>query len=233
MEHAPLIDELNLSLRPASIVLPVGAEAQKPYEEQDESCESVQRVSHPVTSRIACPQIISASKHAFQASAARQLAPFTQIPHLDSFEDSRPSHSLCTRYLRDDTARKRATSLRRPLLSKMPQLILIAPSCSTPAATSTLSLTSSALSTPCHIPSSMCCTGEERHKRLCATPHPPSNRHATDSQSWPLFIPAFPHLNKVASYSSEAMYSRADILYLQEYAAALGISILLEVSERA
>ncbi|KAK4055282.1 Glucosamine-6-phosphate isomerase (Glucosamine-6-phosphate deaminase) (GNPDA) (GlcN6P deaminase) [Microbotryomycetes sp. JL201] len=53
--------------------------------------------------------------------------------------------------------------------------------------------------------------------------------HATDSQAWPLYVPAFPHLNKNAAYSPVETYSRWDILHIQEYANARGISVLLEV----
>lgn len=55
-------------------------------------------------------------------------------------------------------------------------------------------------------------------------------RHATDSQSWPLFIPAFPELSRHGAYSSAKTYSRSDITLIQEYAGSLGITILLEVS---
>ncbi|KAM0793381.1 hypothetical protein ACM66B_000835 [Microbotryomycetes sp. NB124-2] len=53
--------------------------------------------------------------------------------------------------------------------------------------------------------------------------------HATDSQSWPLFVPSLPRLNEKAAYSPSETYSRSDILHIQEYANARGISVLLEV----
>lgn len=56
------------------------------------------------------------------------------------------------------------------------------------------------------------------------------SRHATDSQSWPLFIPAFPELSQRGAYSSAKIYSSSDITFIQKYAASLGITILLEVT---
>ncbi|ORY69311.1 glycoside hydrolase family 20 protein [Leucosporidium creatinivorum] len=53
--------------------------------------------------------------------------------------------------------------------------------------------------------------------------------HATDSQSWPLFIPAFPELSQHGAYSSSQTYSRSDITFIREYAGSLGITILLEI----
>lgn len=56
-----------------------------------------------------------------------------------------------------------------------------------------------------------------------------NRRHATDSQSWPLSVPAIPELSKHGAYSPEQGYSEADIAFIQEYAGALGITIMMEV----
>ncbi|GAA5879825.1 hypothetical protein JCM8547_005776 [Rhodosporidiobolus lusitaniae] len=52
--------------------------------------------------------------------------------------------------------------------------------------------------------------------------------HATDSQSWPLFIPSFPNLT-AGAYSSAEVYSWHDVYRVQDYAAGLGIDIMLEI----
>ncbi|BGP12495.1 Glucosamine-6-phosphate isomerase (Glucosamine-6-phosphate deaminase) (GNPDA) (GlcN6P deaminase) [Rhodosporidiobolus nylandii] len=53
--------------------------------------------------------------------------------------------------------------------------------------------------------------------------------HATDSQSWPLFVPAFPDLSAWGAYSSAQVYSWHDVLRVQDYAGALGIAVMLEI----
>lgn len=54
--------------------------------------------------------------------------------------------------------------------------------------------------------------------------------HATDSQSWPLFVPRHPELSMHGAYSSAQRYSRSDVIYIQQHAGGLGITVLLEVS---
>ncbi|SCV68294.1 BQ2448_415 [Microbotryum intermedium] len=53
--------------------------------------------------------------------------------------------------------------------------------------------------------------------------------HATDSQSWPLSLPAFPELAKAGAYSHDQIYSTSDIKRVQKYANLRGISVLLEI----
>jgi hexosaminidase len=53
--------------------------------------------------------------------------------------------------------------------------------------------------------------------------------HATDSQSWPLSVPAFPDLAIVAA-DQEGSYSAEDIDEIVGYAGDLGIAVMLEVS---
>ncbi|GAA5909082.1 beta-N-acetylhexosaminidase [Sporobolomyces salmoneus] len=52
--------------------------------------------------------------------------------------------------------------------------------------------------------------------------------HATDSQSWPLAVPAFPDL-VTDSPDREGSYSAKDIDEIVEYAGGLGISVMLEI----
>lgn len=53
--------------------------------------------------------------------------------------------------------------------------------------------------------------------------------HATDSQSWPLFVPAFPDLSEYGAEEGQ-VYTWGDIEKIVEYAGELGISVMLEVS---
>ncbi|GAA6022189.1 hypothetical protein JCM10207_003937 [Rhodosporidiobolus poonsookiae] len=53
--------------------------------------------------------------------------------------------------------------------------------------------------------------------------------HATDSQSWPLFIPSFPDLSAKGAYSAAEVYSWDDVQLIQSHANGLGISVLLEI----
>ncbi|KAL8283200.1 hypothetical protein RQP46_005978 [Phenoliferia psychrophenolica] len=53
--------------------------------------------------------------------------------------------------------------------------------------------------------------------------------HVTDAQSWPLVIPTHPKLSERGAYSPDQVYSPADVAHLEEYAASLGIRIMLEV----
>ncbi|GAA5866419.1 hypothetical protein JCM1840_001311 [Sporobolomyces johnsonii] len=53
--------------------------------------------------------------------------------------------------------------------------------------------------------------------------------HATDSQSWPLFVPAFPDLTEFGAYSSAEVYSLEDIKTIHEHAGGLGITVMLEI----
>jgi hexosaminidase len=53
--------------------------------------------------------------------------------------------------------------------------------------------------------------------------------HITDSQSWPLDIPAIPELSKKGAYRADLTYSPADIKMIQEYAIHRGIEVYLEI----
>ncbi|KAH8675562.1 putative cytochrome 52A4 [Xylariales sp. PMI_506] len=53
--------------------------------------------------------------------------------------------------------------------------------------------------------------------------------HATDSQSWPLEIPAMPELSKKGAYSSLATYSPQDVTDIQIYAIQRGIEVIFEI----
>lgn len=53
--------------------------------------------------------------------------------------------------------------------------------------------------------------------------------HITDSQSWPLEIPAMPELAKKGAYRSDLTYSPADIKQIQEYAIHRGIEVIIEI----
>jgi hexosaminidase len=53
--------------------------------------------------------------------------------------------------------------------------------------------------------------------------------HVTDAQSWPLEIPAIPELADKGAYSSGLSYSPSDVRYLQEYAQARGVEVIIEI----
>jgi N-acetyl-beta-hexosaminidase len=53
--------------------------------------------------------------------------------------------------------------------------------------------------------------------------------HIVDSQSWPLFVPAFSELSDKGAYSPAEIYSTEDVATVEEYAASLGIEVMLEV----
>ncbi|OCK94282.1 glycoside hydrolase family 20 protein [Cenococcum geophilum 1.58] len=53
--------------------------------------------------------------------------------------------------------------------------------------------------------------------------------HVTDSQSWPLEIPALPLLASKGAYESSLTYSPADLKELQYYAAIQGVELILEI----
>lgn len=53
--------------------------------------------------------------------------------------------------------------------------------------------------------------------------------HATDSQSWPLEIPALPDLAKKGAYRQDLVYSREDVQDIQQYAVARGIEVIVEI----
>ncbi|GAA5835280.1 hypothetical protein JCM5353_003216 [Sporobolomyces roseus] len=52
--------------------------------------------------------------------------------------------------------------------------------------------------------------------------------HATDSQSWPLFVPAFPDLSEFGAENGQ-VYTLGDIEKIVAYAGELGISVMLEI----
>lgn len=53
--------------------------------------------------------------------------------------------------------------------------------------------------------------------------------HITDSQSWPLDIPALPELSKKGAYRPDLTYSPDDIEHIQKYAIQRGIEVILEI----
>lgn len=53
--------------------------------------------------------------------------------------------------------------------------------------------------------------------------------HATDSQSWPLEIPAMPDLTKNGAYAPVAIYTPDDIANIQAYAIQRGIEVIFEI----
>lgn len=53
--------------------------------------------------------------------------------------------------------------------------------------------------------------------------------HVTDSQSWPLEIPALPDLAKKGAYRKDLFYSVDDIQDIQEYGVARGVEVIVEI----
>lgn len=53
--------------------------------------------------------------------------------------------------------------------------------------------------------------------------------HATDSQSWPLEIPAMPDLAAKGSYHKDLTYSPEDLAHIQEYASHRGVQVIVEI----
>ncbi|KAK5143967.1 hypothetical protein LTR04_001720, partial [Oleoguttula sp. CCFEE 6159] len=53
--------------------------------------------------------------------------------------------------------------------------------------------------------------------------------HATDSQSWPLVIPALPDLAAKGAYRSDLVYSPADLKKIQTYGALRGVEVIVEI----
>lgn len=53
--------------------------------------------------------------------------------------------------------------------------------------------------------------------------------HITDSQSWPLEIPALPDLATKGAYRKDLTYSPKDIQDIQQYGVARGIEVILEI----
>jgi hexosaminidase len=52
--------------------------------------------------------------------------------------------------------------------------------------------------------------------------------HMTDSQSWPMDIPAFPELSQIGAYHTGLSYSPKDIQNIQTYAIERGIEVIIE-----
>lgn len=52
--------------------------------------------------------------------------------------------------------------------------------------------------------------------------------HMTDSQSWPMEIPALPQLAQKGAYNRKQIYSTDDIQHIQEYALARGVAVYIE-----
>ncbi|MCJ1319801.1 N-acetyl-glucosamine-6-phosphate deacetylase [Xylographa vitiligo] len=53
--------------------------------------------------------------------------------------------------------------------------------------------------------------------------------HATDSQSWPLEIPALPELAEKGAYDKSQIWSADDLRGVQEYGKSIGIEVYLEI----
>lgn len=53
--------------------------------------------------------------------------------------------------------------------------------------------------------------------------------HATDSQSWPLEIPALPELHQKGAYARGLTYSPVDMAAIQTYAIQRGIEVIVEI----
>jgi len=53
--------------------------------------------------------------------------------------------------------------------------------------------------------------------------------HITDSQSWPLVIPALPELAKKGAYRPDLVYTPEDIEHIQRYAITRGVEVILEI----
>lgn len=53
--------------------------------------------------------------------------------------------------------------------------------------------------------------------------------HATDSQSWPLYLKSHPELSKKAAYSPEEVYSTKDIKTIIQYGQSRGVRVILEI----
>ena len=57
--------------------------------------------------------------------------------------------------------------------------------------------------------------------------------HISDSQSFPLFLPNLPNFSKLGSYSSDMVYTEADVKELIEYADDRGVRIIPELDAPA
>jgi hexosaminidase len=55
--------------------------------------------------------------------------------------------------------------------------------------------------------------------------------HITDAQAWPLEIPSIPELTAKGAYASFQIYSVADVQALQQYAALLGVEVVVEIDQ--
>ncbi|KAI0175764.1 glycoside hydrolase family 20 protein [Hypoxylon sp. FL1284] len=53
--------------------------------------------------------------------------------------------------------------------------------------------------------------------------------HATDSQSWPLEIPALPELHEKGAYAKGMTYSPKDVTAIQTYAIQRGVEVVMEI----
>ncbi|KAK6430788.1 Glucosamine-6-phosphate isomerase (Glucosamine-6-phosphate deaminase) (GNPDA) (GlcN6P deaminase), partial [Oleoguttula sp. CCFEE 5521] len=53
--------------------------------------------------------------------------------------------------------------------------------------------------------------------------------HATDSQSWPLEIPALPELSRKGAYHTTQIWSSSDLENLQQYGKRKGVEVYLEI----
>ncbi|KAM0278376.1 hypothetical protein ACHAQH_005198 [Verticillium albo-atrum] len=53
--------------------------------------------------------------------------------------------------------------------------------------------------------------------------------HATDSQSWPIDIPAMPDLSAKGAYRKGLSYTPEDIKFIQEYAVNRGVQVIVEI----
>ncbi|GAA5956082.1 hypothetical protein JCM21900_002589, partial [Sporobolomyces salmonicolor] len=55
--------------------------------------------------------------------------------------------------------------------------------------------------------------------------------HATDSQAWPLLVPAFPYLSKKGAYDGGEVYGPEDVKEVQRVAGGLGITVMIEIGK--
>jgi hexosaminidase len=53
--------------------------------------------------------------------------------------------------------------------------------------------------------------------------------HVTDSQSWPLEIPALPELSAKGAYRPDLVYTPQDFKHIQQYAALHGVEVITEI----
>lgn len=73
---------------------------------------------------------------------------------------------------------------------------------------------------------------DDMYRQIDALSYNKMNRlhwHVTDSQSWPLEVPALPELAKRGRYVKHQTYSPEDVEAIQAYGALLGVEVVMEV----